>query len=131
VRRRRAGLDDDLDPLDVLTLDAAKQQADVLARAPLVEQLAEHLDAGDRGRLLLGWIPMMSTVSFTSGCRARCEPVTTVPRPVIVKTSSTGMRNGFSVSRTGSGTDSSTAAMSSRTFAPHSASPSSAFSAET
>ena len=44
------------------------------------------------------------------------RPVTTVPRPVIVKTSSTGMRNGFSMSRSGSGIDSSTASMSSSSF---------------
>ena len=31
-------------------------------------------------------------------------PVATVPRPVMVNTSSTGIRNGLSVSRTGSGT---------------------------
>src|SRR5690606_24129413 len=39
--------------LDVLTLGAAQQEADVLARLALVEELAEHLDAGDRGGLLL------------------------------------------------------------------------------
>ena len=59
------------------------------------------------------------------------RPVTTVPRPVIVNTSSIGMRNGLSTSRTGSGMYESTAAMSSRIFGVHSGSPSSAFSAET
>src|SRR5450830_1351187 len=55
VRRDRAGLDDDLAALDVLTLRATQQQTDVLAGLRVVEQLAEHLDAGDRGldRLLL------------------------------------------------------------------------------
>src|SRR4051812_6917109 len=52
VRRRGARLDDDLAALDVLTLDAAQEQAHVLAGLALVEQLAEHLDAGDRGGLL-------------------------------------------------------------------------------
>ena len=52
MRRDRAGLDDDLAALDVLALGATQQQADVLARLALVEQLAEHLDAGDRGGLL-------------------------------------------------------------------------------
>ena len=52
VRRRRARLDDDHAALDVLALGAAQEQADVLARTPLVEELAEHLDAGDRGGLL-------------------------------------------------------------------------------
>src|SRR5699024_595202 len=44
-------LADDLPALHVLALGATQQQADVLTRTALVEQLAEHLDAGD-GRLL-------------------------------------------------------------------------------
>src|SRR6195952_1886318 len=47
VRRRGTRLDDDLAALDVLALDATKQETDILAGTPLVEQLAEHLDAGD------------------------------------------------------------------------------------
>ena len=74
---------------------------------------------------------MMSTVSLTLSTPRSMRPVTTVPRPVIVKTSSTGMRNGFSISRTGCGIDSSTAFISSMTDSPHLASPSSALSAET
>ena len=74
---------------------------------------------------------MMSTVSFVLTMPRSMRPVTTVPRPVIVKTSSTGMRNGFSVSRSGVGIDSSTAFMSSSSFALHSGSPSSALSADT
>src|SRR3954454_13311972 len=49
VRGDRTRLHDDLATLDVLALDATKEQADVLARAPLVEELAEHLDAGGDG----------------------------------------------------------------------------------
>src|SRR6266496_5556876 len=52
MRGRRAGLDDDLAALDLFALDAAQQQANVLAGLALVEQLAEHLDARDRGGLL-------------------------------------------------------------------------------
>src|SRR5664280_1538968 len=37
--------------LDLLALDAAQQQADVVAGAALVEQLAKHLDTGDRRAL--------------------------------------------------------------------------------
>src|SRR4029077_17871281 len=33
--------------LDVFALHAAEQEADVIARLSLIEQLAEHLDAGD------------------------------------------------------------------------------------
>src|SRR3954447_16653488 len=53
VRCRRTGLDDDLAALDLFALDAAEQQADVLTGLAFVEQLAEHLDAGDGGRHLL------------------------------------------------------------------------------
>src|SRR4051812_2155066 len=49
VRGARAGLDHDHAALDVLALDTTQQEADVLARAGLVEQLAEHLDAGANG----------------------------------------------------------------------------------
>ena len=59
------------------------------------------------------------------------RPVMTVPRPVIVKTSSTGIRNGFSVSRSGVGMYSSTASISSRTDSPHFSSPFSAGKAAT
>src|SRR6478735_2834980 len=52
VRGRGARLDDDHAALDVLALGATKQQTDVLTGLALVEQLAEHLDAGDRGGLL-------------------------------------------------------------------------------
>src|SRR4029077_18013794 len=52
VRGGGARLDDDHAALDVLALRATKQQPDVLAGLALVEQLAEHLDTGDRGGLL-------------------------------------------------------------------------------
>ena len=57
------------------------------------------------------------------------RPVTTVPRPVMVITSSTDMRKGLSTSRTGSGMKSSTASISFRTPAAASSSPSSALRA--
>src|ERR1700730_15361009 len=49
VRRGGAGLHDDLTALDVLALDAAQQQTDVVAGHALVEQLAEHLHTGNGG----------------------------------------------------------------------------------
>jgi hypothetical protein len=59
------------------------------------------------------------------------RPVTTVPRPEIVNTSSTGIRNGLSISRLGSGMNESSASISFITDgSPMSeASPSSALSA--
>ena len=65
-------------------------------------------------------MPTISTSSFTLTMPRSTRPVTTVPRPVMVKTSSTGIRNGLSVSRTGSGIDSSTASISSSTDLTHS-----------
>src|SRR5215213_8252124 len=50
VRRDRARLAEYLAALDLLALGAAQQGADVVAGLALVEQLAEHLDAGDDRR---------------------------------------------------------------------------------
>src|SRR5206468_2027775 len=52
VRRDRAGLREHHAALDVLLVDAAEQEADVVARLAAVEQLAERFDAGD-DRLLV------------------------------------------------------------------------------
>src|SRR6478609_4150130 len=49
VRGDRAGLDDNLAALDVFPLGATKQQTGVVAGGRRIEQLAEHLDAGDGG----------------------------------------------------------------------------------
>src|SRR3954466_6495439 len=49
VRRDRARLAENLPALDLLTLGTAEETADVVARLALVEDLAEHLDAGDDG----------------------------------------------------------------------------------
>src|SRR4051794_35298470 len=49
VRRDRAGLGKHLAALDLLPLRAAEQAAHVVAGPPLVEDLAEHLDAGHHG----------------------------------------------------------------------------------
>ena len=76
-------------------------------------------------------MPTISTSSLTLMTPRSMRPVTTVPRPVIVKTSSTGMRNGLSISRSGVGMESSTAFMSSRMASPHFSSPSSAGAAAT
>ena len=47
VRLDGAGLGEHLAALDLVALDAAQQAADVVAGLALVEQLLEHLDAGD------------------------------------------------------------------------------------
>src|SRR5690606_28430209 len=48
VRLDRTRLAQNLATLDVLTANAADQRADVVAGLALVEQLAEHLNAGNR-----------------------------------------------------------------------------------
>ena len=53
VRGGGTGLDHDHAALHVLLLRATEQQADVLTGTTLVEDLAEHLDTGDGGGLLL------------------------------------------------------------------------------
>ena len=103
VRRDRARLAQHLATLHVVTLGAAQQQAGVVARLALVQQLAEHLDAGDRGLLRVGRMPTISISSPTLIMPRSMRPVTTVPRPEIENTSSTGIRNGLSMSRSGCG----------------------------
>ena len=49
MRRDGAGLAQHLAALDVFPLNTAQQDADVVAGLSLVEELAEHLDAGDDG----------------------------------------------------------------------------------
>src|SRR5271169_6522538 len=61
VRLDRAGFAQHLTALDFLALGAAQQAADVVARLALVEQLAEHLDAGDDG---LGGVPEADDLDF-------------------------------------------------------------------
>ena len=53
--------------------------------------------------------PMISTASPTLTLPRSIRPVPTVPRPLIENTSSIGIRNGLSISRTGSGMYSSSA----------------------
>ena len=53
---------------------------------------------------ICGRIPTISTCSPTLTTPCSTRPVATVPRPVIVNTSSTGIRNGLSTTRSGSGT---------------------------
>src|SRR5436309_4099628 len=53
VRLHAAGLRDHLAALDVRALETAEEEPDVVAGLALVEELAEHLDAGDDGLLRL------------------------------------------------------------------------------
>src|SRR6266545_4418801 len=84
VRLDRAGLGQDLATLDLVALDAKQQEADVVARAALVEQLLEHLDAGDHdlARVLdADDLDLLADI----GDAALSMPVATVPRPLMPK----------------------------------------------
>ncbi|VYU17458.1 Uncharacterised protein [Finegoldia magna] len=75
--------------------------------------------------------PTISTLSPTFTFPLSTLPVATVPRPVIVKMSSTGIRNGWSTSLTGAGIHSSTSSINFMILSPHSPSGSSnAFNAD-
>ncbi|MNL65771.1 hypothetical protein D3C87_1901550 [compost metagenome] len=59
---------------------------------------------------------MISTGSPVLAIPVSIRPVATVPRPVIVNTSSTGIKNGLATSRTGSSIQASTASINSMIF---------------
>jgi hypothetical protein len=98
------GLQSTWPALDLLALRASQEAARRCRRAALVEDLAEHLDAGDDrdGRLGLDahdldGVAGLDDALLDAAGRRRCRG------PVIEKTSSTGIRNGLSRSRSGSG----------------------------
>src|SRR4051812_160355 len=75
----------------------------------------------------VGLRPTISTSSPTLMMPCSMRPVTTVPRPVMVKTSSMDIKKGLSMSRVGSGMKSSTAVINSMICSAAAASPSRAF----
>ena len=79
---------------------------------------------------LVSLIPIISTSLLISTRPLSTRPVATVPRPVIVNTSSIGIKNGLSFSRSGNGIYVSTAATNFSNSATHFGSPSRALSAE-
>lgn len=70
-----------------------------------------------------GASPTISTSSPTRTLPRSIRPVATVPRPVMLNTSSTGIKNGLSTSRTGVGMYSSIASNNSQIRSTHSFSP--------
>ena len=72
----------------------------------LMSAVDEHIPTPARAvdqPFLLPIEDVFSISAFSLRMPRSIRPVTTVPRPVIVKTSSTGMRNGLSTSRSGCG----------------------------
>lgn len=74
--------------------------------------------------------PTISTSSLTFNVPRSTRPVTTVPRPEIVNTSSIANKNGLSVLRSGNGIHESTASINSSILASHTGSPSKALRPE-
>ena len=125
------GLIDDLAALDVLALDAADEQTDVLAGLTLVEQLAEHLDAGDGGlgalRLDTDDLDVLVDLDDAALDPAGDDGATTGDREDVLDRHEERLLD----VALGSRDRSSTAFISSTIFSPHSASPSRALSADT
>jgi hypothetical protein len=101
VRLDRARLGEHLAALDVLLLDAAEQQPTLSPAWPLVEQLAEHFDAGDGGlRRVVLEADDLDFVAHLRPCRARygrwprCRGLRSRTRL------RSAIRNGLSTSRT-------------------------------
>ena len=81
VRGNRTGLAENLAALDVLALDAAEQQTDVVASLAEVHGLTEHLDTGNDGVLgildaddLDGLVELELTALDTAGQPFRTDP---------------------------------------------------------
>src|SRR5690606_25471673 len=68
VRLDGAGLGQHLAALDLILVDAAQQAADVVAGHRLVEDLAEHLDAGHDG--LADLVPQADDLDLVTGLDA-------------------------------------------------------------
>src|SRR5437879_1689020 len=129
VRRDRLRLRQHHPPLHLVLLHAAQQQPHVVPRLPLVQELAEHLHPRHHRLLVrpkphhLHFLPHLHLPPLHP---PRRHP----PRALIENTSSTGIRNGLSTSRFGTGMLLSSAANSSSTFTTHCFSPAIAFKAE-
>ena len=102
MRRDRTGLRNNLAALNVVALRTPKQNADVVAGLALVQKLPEHLDARADRLLRVAdahKLDFLADLDHTT----LDAPVTTVPRPEIEKTSSIGIRKGWSFGRSGCG----------------------------
>ena len=103
VRRHRPRLGQDLTALDLVLLDPAKQTPRC-CRPPGPGPAACGTSPRPSPPSCACRVkPTISTSSPTFTIPRSTRPVATVPRPLIENTSSTAIRNGLSMSRTGSG----------------------------
>src|SRR5215831_5857545 len=110
VRRDRPRLRQHLPPLHLVLVHPPQQRPNVVPRPPFIQQLPEHLHPRHH-RLprvpephdLHLFPPPHHPPPPTLPTPRSPRPVTTVPRPVIVKMSSIGIRYGLSTGRGGVG----------------------------
>ena len=102
MRRDRARRRNNLAALDLLALGAAQQAADIVAGLALIQNLAEHLDAGANRRLRLADADDLDIVAGVQDAALNPPGDNRAP-PEIEKTSSIGIRNGWSLARSGCG----------------------------
>ena len=103
MRLDRAGLGQHHAALDLFTVDAAQQDAGVVARLRRVQFLVEHLDAGHHR--LHGLVAQADDLDFLALLERAALHTPRHHRAASLdqNTSSTAIRNGLSVSRTGVG----------------------------
>ena len=97
-----AGLGKHLATLDLVLVDTTEQSADVVASLTVSSSL-RNISTPVQVVVWVSRIPMISMESPVLTMPCSTLPVTTVPRPVIENTSSIGIRNGLSRSRSGVG----------------------------
>ena len=103
VRGHATRLAENLATLDVLTLRATEQAADVVASLDLRRGAYGTSSMPVQTVFWVSLIPTISSGSLTCRTPRSTRPVATVPRPVMVMVSSTAIRNGLSTSRSGVG----------------------------
>src|SRR5581483_7998100 len=96
VRGDAAGLREHLAALDLLALGAPKQMPTLSPAWPSSRSL-RNISTPVHTVLVVGRMPTISISSPTLMMPRSTRPVTTVPRPEIENTSSTGMRKGLSI----------------------------------
>src|SRR6056297_1825570 len=107
-------------PLSISSLFTPLNRAPMLSPATASSSSLRNISTPVTTVLVVSLIPTISTSSCGCSVPLSTRPVATVPRPVIENTSSTGIKNGLSVSLSGSGIYSSTASISCIIFLPHS-----------
>ena len=95
-----AGFSQNLSTFDFSSLNTTKQSTDVITSLCLIQQsYGTFRYRLQQSSCFSSLIPTISTSSFRCRTPRSTRPVATVPRPVMVNTSSTGIRKGLSVSR--------------------------------